>query len=223
MGEGGYGGEITPSMQNLIDVLEQEEEVLKTQEARRVLYGHKSGYIYSVKTAPLPALHKLGFSRVSAEQRVDQLSRTTGVAEPFVLEHKSYVPDARLYEKAMHIYFADYRIYGRKKEFFAVEQDELDQFFHMLNGTQQWSEKRAAKWKHAMRTAEEGNGKAPMQVEDIFLPLAHVERLDSTNGTGIVPGTQVIAQHSIHQQSTESNASLRAGKHTTQKVPLFLL
>jgi hypothetical protein len=211
MVEGGYGGEITPCMQHIIEALEKEDETLQIQDTRRVLFGHKSGYIYSVKTAPLPALHKLGFSRVSAEQRVDQLSRTTGVAEPFVLEHKSYVPDARLYEKAMHIYFADSRIYGRKKEFFAVEQVKLDEFFHMLNGTLQWNEKNAAKWKYAMRTAEHGNGKDPIQVEDLFIPLANANKINPNNGPGIVQGAQAMKLHYVHHAFTELNTFWFAG------------
>ena len=207
MVESGYGGEITPQMQNIIEALEREDEILQTQDTRRVLYGHKSGYIYSVKTAPLPALHKLGFSHVSAKQRVDQLSRTTGVAEPFVLEHKAYVPDARLYEKALHIYFADSRIYGRKKEFFAVEQEELDKFFHMLNGTIQWSEKNAARWKYAMRTAEQGNGKDPIQVEDLFHPLACADLIDSSDGSGLIQDTQVIEdQYQVYYVLSEFKA-----------------
>jgi hypothetical protein len=135
MVESGSGGMITSQMEKLIYSLEKEDEYLEIQESERVIFGHKSGDIYAVKTGPLPALHKLGFSRISAEHRLKQLSSATGVAEPFVLEHKLHVPDARLYEKAMHIYFADSRIYGRKKEFFAVEQIELDQFFRMLGGT----------------------------------------------------------------------------------------
>jgi hypothetical protein len=95
-----------------------------------------------------------------------------------------HVPDARLYEKAMHIFFADSRIYGRKKEFFAVEQHELDCFFRMLSGATPCSEKITARWEYAIQTAGDGSGRAA-------IPLGRLIEHSPCAGA-LVPGDGII-------------------------------
>ena len=88
------------------------------------------GFIYAAWNKLMEDLHKLGFTNKDATTRVRAL-QTAGVLEPFELVREAEVPNARLYEKAMHIYFRDVRIHKRK-EFFAISREEVNRFFDML-------------------------------------------------------------------------------------------
>ena len=89
-----------------------------------------SGAIYAAWNSGMESLHKLDFLQIDAATRVRAL-QTAGVLEPFkLIRHAqvskpvgdlAQVPDARLFEQAMHVYFQalDARVYKRK-EFFAV-------------------------------------------------------------------------------------------------------
>ena len=99
-----------------------------------------SGEIYAAWNPLMTNLYKLGFTYRDAKTRVREL-QTAGVLEPFELVRHVHVPDARLYEKAMHIFFQDVRVYKRK-EFFAVSDDDINAFFDIVQGTQaseQWA------------------------------------------------------------------------------------
>ena len=110
-----------------------------------------SGEIYAAWNTLMPDLHKQGFSFSDAETRVRAL-QTAGVLEPFKLVRSAKVPDARMYEKAMHIYFKDVRVYKRK-EFFATSNEEINQFFDMVEGTG-GEEDEKEQWAYALAKAQ---------------------------------------------------------------------
>ena len=162
---------------SLIERLEDGDEILAFSELHDPKNNNTSGDIYAARTPVLPDLYKLGYTKISAEHRVKGLSTCTGVAEPFTLEYKAYVPDVRLYEKAMHAYFSDARIYGRKKEFFAVEPQHLESFFAQLNGRIKWCEKDLAKWNFSLKTAKAGSSKKDETYKD---SQAHVHVVEAS-------------------------------------------
>ena len=107
--------------------------------------------IYAAFCRLRTALHKLGFSCVGAVNWVKQL-QTAGLLEPFELVRAARVPDARLYEKAAHLYFKQVRVYKRK-EFFAIERDEVHRFFDQIEGVVERTPKEQQWWDWAFAAA----------------------------------------------------------------------
>ena len=111
----------------------------------------RPGEIYAAFCWLWTALHKLGFTCVGAVQRVKQL-QTAGMIEPFELVRAVKVPDARLYEKVVHLYFKQVRVYKRK-EFFAVERDEVHRLFDQIEGVVERTPKEKQWWDWAFASA----------------------------------------------------------------------
>jgi len=111
----------------------------------------RPGEIYAARCWLWTALHKLGFTCVGAANRVKQL-QTAGMIEPFELVRAVKVPDARLYEKAVHLYFKQVRVYKRK-EFFAVERDEVHRLFGQIEGVVERTPKEQQWWDWAFEAA----------------------------------------------------------------------
>ena len=59
----------------------------------------------------------------------------------------------RLYEKAMHIYFRDTRVYKRK-EFFAVSTEEVNIFFDIVAGKNTEPTEEKEQWAYALDKAK---------------------------------------------------------------------
>ena len=110
-----------------------------------------SGEIYAAWNSLMPNLHKLGFTFQDAQTRVKAL-QTAGVLESFELVRHAHVPDARLYEKAMHIYFRDVRVYKRK-EFFAADADDINRFFNIVESQDADHSVEADQWVYALAKA----------------------------------------------------------------------
>ena len=114
----------------------------------------KEGWIYIAFTIVLPDLLKLGFTCMSnVNKRIKQLSSSTASAEEFSLVCAVHVSDARLYEKAVHLYFSDARIYGKRKEFFAIDKKEAIKLFERIKGSVDWDDKSYRRWKMAFSDA----------------------------------------------------------------------
>ena len=111
----------------------------------------RPGEIYAAYCWLWSALLKLGFTCVDAVNRVKQL-QTAGMIEPFELVRAVKVPDARLYEKAVHLYFKQVRVYKRK-EFFAVERDEVHRLFGQIEGVVERTPKEQQWWDWAFEAA----------------------------------------------------------------------
>ena len=109
-----------------------------------------SGEIYAAWNPTMKHLFKLGFTFQDAGTRVKAL-QTAGVLEPFTLVRHAHVAAARKYEKAMHIYFRDVRVYKRK-EFFAATAEEITRFFDMMERDSGESEEKE-QWMAALTKA----------------------------------------------------------------------
>ena len=59
----------------------------------------------------------------------------------------------RLYEKAMHIYFRDVRVYKRK-EFFAASADDINRFFNIIESEDGNHPVEMEQWVYAMAKAK---------------------------------------------------------------------
>ena len=112
-----------------------------------------SGEIYAAWNELMELLFKLGFTYRDAETRVKEL-QTAGVLEAFHLVRRARVPDARRYEKAMHYYFKEVRVYKRK-EFFAVSAEEINVFFDIVEGKSDAAEhmEERKQWEEALAKA----------------------------------------------------------------------
>jgi hypothetical protein len=76
------------------------------------------GYLYVLSNPRMPKLLKVGQTSGSIQQRVDQLSKATGVPAPFAIEAYFVSPNPREDEKTLHTALAQYRHPGR--EFFEI-------------------------------------------------------------------------------------------------------
>jgi hypothetical protein len=63
--------------------------------------------------------------------RVQELSSSAGVPEPFQLVASVPTPDPFALERAIHAFYASVRKYGRKKEFFLLSREEAVYHFHV--------------------------------------------------------------------------------------------
>ena len=135
------------------DLMKQVIKAEKKLNKQEVKTSDGSGEIYAAWNELMQHLFKLGFTCRDAETRVKEL-QTAGVLEPFQLVRHARVPNARLYEKAMHIYFKDVRVYKRK-EFFAVSAEEIHTFFDIVEGNDTDHTEEQEQWAKALARAAE--------------------------------------------------------------------
>ena len=129
------------------------KSVMKWEKAsKKQCTRSKTGEIYAAWNPLMPSLHKLGFTLQDAETRVKSL-QTAGVLEPFTLVRHAQVPNARRFEKAMHIYFRDLRVYKRK-EFFVVDADEINSFFDIVENKVEGNTDETEQWQYALQKAK---------------------------------------------------------------------
>lgn len=81
-----------------------------------------SGFVYIMSNEAMPGLVKIGRTKNHPLQRARELC-TTGVPEPFHLEHAAWFGDAGAAERDMHEHFAHRRV-PTGREFFAVECED---------------------------------------------------------------------------------------------------
>ncbi len=76
-----------------------------------------SGYVYVLGNESMPGLVKIGMTRRTVEQRVQELSDASGVPMPFRILFKARSRDPKSDEKRAHKALAAFR-YQRNREFF---------------------------------------------------------------------------------------------------------
>jgi hypothetical protein len=78
------------------------------------------GFIYVLSNPSMPGYLKIGFTRKSdIAERVSELSSSTSVPLPFVLEHWSFTHTPQKYETRLHGLFNKDRV-SPKREFFTI-------------------------------------------------------------------------------------------------------
>lgn len=83
----------------------------------------EEGYVYILSNDSLNGLLKIGSTTFGAEKRAKQLSYTTALPTPFIVEYEIYVRHYVEFEKAIHRKLDSYRV-NPKREFFAVSIDK---------------------------------------------------------------------------------------------------
>ena len=195
---------LSANMMHFIKCSEDQEELLRTQENK--LSCGDAGEIYAAYTTVLPALHKIGFSCLSAEKRIAQLSKSTAAAEPFFLLCSARVPDARTYEKAVHLYFSDARIYGKKKEFFAVDKLEIMDLFGKIKGEIAWDAKSIKKWNHALttsspKTTSSSSSRSTTNIAQLLMPSVLMpEQIENMHDEANEAQLQIINRQIVSQE-----------------------
>jgi hypothetical protein len=81
------------------------------------------GYVYVLSNPAMPGLVKIGCTDRSPRDRVAELSASTGVPEPFVLEVAAFFVDHADVEQELHRSLAEYRLRD-SREFFRLPTDE---------------------------------------------------------------------------------------------------
>jgi len=87
--------------------------------------NESAGYVYLLKNESMPGLYKIGYTTTSVEQRVNELSRSTGVPAEFECIYS--MPITRTItphqvEQGAHKYLSDSRV--SNKEFFKFSSDD---------------------------------------------------------------------------------------------------
>ena len=89
------------------------------------------GYVYALWNPLFADLIKIGATLRTPEIRARELSGT-GMPEPFEVVAKLQCRNPFSMEREIHMHYANVRKYGKKKEFFTTEADNVNQYFHSL-------------------------------------------------------------------------------------------
>ena len=82
------------------------------------------GTVYVLSNPSMPGLLKIGWTDRSPEERVAELSASTGVPTAFVLEFHTSLEDAQGAEREIHVRFRESRVSG-SREFFSVSLEDV--------------------------------------------------------------------------------------------------
>lgn len=77
------------------------------------------GWVYVLSNKSMPGMLKIGLTTREPDQRARELSGSTGVPTPFVIEHSRYVSDCKAVEREIHQRLDRYRV-GKNREFFQM-------------------------------------------------------------------------------------------------------
>ena len=84
------------------------------------------GSIYVLSNSAMPGLLKIGFTQnPDTKSRVYELSKSTAVPLPFVLEFEQLVENPAQYERLIHARLAQYRI-SPDREFFRADNETVE-------------------------------------------------------------------------------------------------
>ena len=85
--------------------------------------GEGDSWVYVLSNASMPGALKIGYTKNNPIDRAKQLSSSTGVASPFVVEHAFQCFNAEALEGELHKFFVEYRV-SNNREFFRVSLKE---------------------------------------------------------------------------------------------------
>lgn len=117
----------TPSFFTIIPDNNGWEKVVYYSSRRIDHYANKgkgNTWVYVLSNASMPGCLKIGYTTLNPEKRAKQLSSSTGVATPFIVEYSFRCFDAELLEGELHKFFSSYRI-NNNREFFRLSLDEV--------------------------------------------------------------------------------------------------
>ncbi|MEF1229172.1 GIY-YIG nuclease family protein, partial [Vibrio fortis] len=81
------------------------------------------GYVYLLSNPAMPGMVKIGFTCGETEKRVAELSSSTSVPLPFVMEYEVFVESPQKYEVMIHAKLKKYRV-SACREFFNIDAND---------------------------------------------------------------------------------------------------
>ncbi len=100
---------------------DDKDELIKLYKQQKEFQSEAQGYIYVMRSAAHDVdIFKIGMTKRSSQIRADELSRTTGVPDKFLVVNEWKVKDRRLAEKIIHEKLDKYRV-SSNREFFRAE------------------------------------------------------------------------------------------------------
>jgi hypothetical protein len=184
-----------PDFERLVDELSSRvgecDEEQDASPSALIMHG-QVGYVYAAWNPLFPDLIKIGATmRAFPYLRVQELSSSAGVPEPFQLVASVPTPDPFALERAIHAFYASVRKYGRKKEFFLLSREEAVYHFHVRSLEAMGSGVSSSVEKVKKRKAGETGGQYRQYQKNSYkysklirdFVVSHVERnLDKTGG-----------------------------------------
>ena len=108
-------------------------------------YEQTAGFVYLLSNPSMPNIVKIGSTERTLKERVAELSSTTGVPTPFVIEHYLMVENPFDFEMAIHEELSEFRV-NNNREFFnisidkAIEKFQKTQMEFMIGEVTGWEE-----------------------------------------------------------------------------------
>ena len=93
--------------------------------------GEGDSWVYVLSNSSMPGSLKIGFTKLLPDVRAKQLSSSTGVASPFIVEHAFKCFNASSLEGELHQFFDSYRI-SNNREFFRLSLNEVKEAIENL-------------------------------------------------------------------------------------------
>jgi len=87
--------------------------------------GEGDSWVYVLSNASMPGSLKIGYTKQTPDERAKQLSSSTGVASPFIVEYAFKCFNAEALEGELHKFFDSYRV-SNNREFFRLSLDEVE-------------------------------------------------------------------------------------------------
>lgn len=118
--------------ENVLDCISARIDACVSEGQYAVVPSSSVGYVYAAWNPLFPDLIKIGATmRAFPFLRIQELSASAGVPEPFQLVACIPTPDPFALERTLHTFYASARKYGRKKEFFLLSREEVSYQFHV--------------------------------------------------------------------------------------------
>jgi hypothetical protein len=91
-----------------------------------------AGFVYLLGNPAMPCHYKIGCTERSPHQRARELSRATGIPQPFHVLVYIEVDDAQSIERKFHRALADFRA-NSEREFFVFGPAHMNWLWHVFN------------------------------------------------------------------------------------------
>lgn len=79
------------------------------------------GEVYLLENEAMPNIVKIGYTKLGAEERAQELSKSSGVPLPFDVSESFIVENPDRVERIIHLHMENYRL-NKKREFFKISK-----------------------------------------------------------------------------------------------------
>ena len=94
-------------------------------------YDQTAGFVYLLSNPSMPNIVKIGSTERTLKDRLTELSSTTGVPTPFVIEYYLMVENPYDIEIALHDELSEFRV-SNNREFFNISKDKAIEKFQKI-------------------------------------------------------------------------------------------